>query len=150
LVRILPRPPATGGDGRQYLGAIVEGPFAEPDGLRADAPVVVTTTVRGAQFLPRYHGRVQVEILGEEIDGALVPPRYRPLPNSPVYVLSEAEARYQLGLQHDEPIELGLAVGFEAMAAPRGRAGHNRRRQIHHRFGADCRVCAQRHGHGAL
>ena len=30
-------------DKRTYLGAIVEGPFAEPDGLRADAtPMVVT------------------------------------------------------------------------------------------------------------
>ena len=55
------------------LGAVVEGPFAEPDDLKADAPIVVTTTVRGATFMPRYHGRIQVEILGEEIDGILVP-----------------------------------------------------------------------------
>ncbi len=116
LVRILSRSADTGGDGRQYLGAVVEGPFAEPDGLRADAPIVVTTTVRGTQFMPRYHGRVQVEILGEEVDGALVPPRYRPLPNSPVLVLGEEETSMQLGLLQPEPIELGLAVGFESMA----------------------------------
>ncbi len=115
-MRIFPRAAETGGDGRQYLGAVVEGPFAEPDGLRADAPIVVTTTVHGTQFLPRYHGRVQVEILGEEIEGTLVPPRYRPLPNSPVHVLSEAETSRQLGLLQDDPIELGLAVGFESMA----------------------------------
>ncbi len=116
LVRIQSRPAASGGDGRVYLGAVVEGPFAEPDGLRADAPIVVTTTVRGAQFLPRYHGRVQVAILGEEVDGVLEPPRHRPLPNSPVFVLGEEETRRHLGLVQPNPIELGQAVGFESMA----------------------------------
>jgi len=72
LVRIKSRPKDKGGDGRQYLGAVVEGPFAEPDGLRADAPLVVTTAVRGATFMPRYHGRVQVEIIGEEIDYVVI------------------------------------------------------------------------------
>lgn len=111
LVRIKSRSEEQGGDGRQYLGVVVQGPFAEPDGLRADAPIVVTTTVRGATFMPRYHGRVQVQILGEEIEGMLQPPRFRPLPNSPVFVLNETETREMLGLIHD--IELGLAVGFE-------------------------------------
>ena len=32
-------------DNRSYLGAVVRGPFAEPDGLKADAPVLVTATV---------------------------------------------------------------------------------------------------------
>jgi hypothetical protein len=54
LVRIKSRPKAKGGDGRHYLGAVVQGPFAEPDGLRADAPLVVTTTVRGTMFLPNF------------------------------------------------------------------------------------------------
>ena len=40
LVRIKSRPEDKGGDGRQYLGAVVQGPFAEPDGLRADAPLL--------------------------------------------------------------------------------------------------------------
>lgn len=57
-------------DRRDYLGIVTSGPFAEPDGLRADSNVVVTTAVRGGIFMPRYHGRVQVEILGEEIDGS--------------------------------------------------------------------------------
>src|SRR5437764_4269792 len=113
LVRIKSRPVAKGGDGRQYLGAVVQGPFAEPDGLRADAPLVVTTTVRGATFMPRYHGRIQVEILGEEIDGMLVPPRFRPLPNSPVFAISDQETSDILGLAGE--IELGYAVGFEDM-----------------------------------
>src|SRR5207302_645725 len=81
----------SGGDGRGYLGVVTSGPFAEPDGLRADAPIVVTSTVRGATFLPRWHGRVQVEILGEEIHGALQPPRFRPRPNSPVFALGHEE-----------------------------------------------------------
>ena len=114
LVRIKSRRIDKGGDGRQYLGAVVEGPFAEPDGLRADAPIVVTTTVRGATFMPRYHGRIQVEILGEEVDGTVQPPRFRPLPNSPVFALSDEETRGLLGIESD--INLGLAVGFEDMA----------------------------------
>lgn len=113
LVRIKSKAKERGGDGRQYLGAVVQGPFAEPDGLRADAPLVVTTTVRGARFMPRYHGRIQVEILGEEIDGKLVPPRFRPLPNSPVFVLDQAETTERLKLNGD--VTLGLAVGHDDM-----------------------------------
>lgn len=111
LVRILSRSKEKGGDGRVYLGAVIEGPFAEPDGLRADAPIVITTTVRGGMFTPRYHGRVQVEILGEEAGGLMVPPRFRPLPNSPVVALSQDETRERLKLVGD--VSLGLAVGYE-------------------------------------
>ena len=114
LVRIKSKSKERGGDGRQYLAAVVQGPFAEPDGLRADAPLVVTTTVRGARFMPRYHGRVQVEILGEEVDGTLMPPRFRPLPNSPVFVLNQEETKERLKLEGD--VTLGLAVGHEDMA----------------------------------
>lgn len=113
LVRIKSRPIGKGGDGRQYLGAVVQGPFAEPDGLKADAPIVVTTTVRGATFMPRYHGRIQVEILGEEIDMVMVPPRFRPLPNSPVFSLTAQETEEKLKLVGE--INLGLAVGYEEM-----------------------------------
>ncbi|HYP25169.1 MAG TPA: ATP-binding protein [Blastocatellia bacterium] len=114
LVRIKSKSEERGGDGRQYLGAVVQGPFAEPDGLRADAPLVVTTTVRGARFMPRYHGRVQVEILGEEVEGTLVPPRFRPLPNSPVFALDQEETKERLKLGGD--VTLGLAVGYEDMS----------------------------------
>lgn len=86
-------------DDRTYLGIVTAGPFAEPDGLRADAPTIVTTAVRGATaFVPRYHGRVQVEILGERRSGALSPPRYRPLPNSPVFLLDSKESSDVLAL----------------------------------------------------
>jgi uncharacterized protein len=100
-------------DRRTYLGIVVAGPFAEPDGLRADANVIVTTTVRGGIFLPRYHGRVQLEILGEELDGHLFPPRFRPLPNSPVTVLSGKEKHE--ALQSEGSLRLGPAVGDEEL-----------------------------------
>ncbi len=98
-------------DGRTYLGSVVAGPFAEPDGLRADSTVLVTVVTRGGIFVPPYHGRVQVEILGEERDGALVPPRYRPLPNSPVYVLDSQETTTVLQAAGD--IQLGQVIGQE-------------------------------------
>ncbi|MGH2599611.1 MAG: helicase HerA domain-containing protein, partial [Dehalococcoidia bacterium] len=138
-------------DGRTYLGVVVAGPFAEPDGLRGDAPVVVTAAVNGGMFLPRYHGRVHVEILGEQtsrvsgaqppsgggwgrganrrleptkgwggaarvsqLNEALVPPRYRPLPNSPVFPLSAAETAHVLKAGGD--VRLGLAVGHDDVA----------------------------------
>jgi hypothetical protein len=99
-------------DNRTYLGAVTEGPFAEPDGLRADSTPMVITTVQGGLLMPKYHGRVQVEILGERLaDGALVPPRRRPKPNSPVFELdNEATAKV---LQIDGDLRLGLAGGFE-------------------------------------
>jgi DNA helicase HerA-like ATPase len=102
-------------DGRMYRGIVVKGPFAEPDGLRGDSPIVITTAVRGGIFMPRYHGRVQVELLGEEVEGVLVPPRLRPLPNSPVFVLDAADTRATLKLGGD--IELGVPVGYDALTA---------------------------------
>lgn len=109
LVRIRSLP-----DNRFYLGVVIKGPFAEPDGIRGDAPIVVTTTVKGGIFMPKFHGRVQVELLGEELGGQggiLVPPRFRPLPNSPVFVLDSPETAQVLNVQGD--ITLGLAVGHE-------------------------------------
>src|SRR2546425_11052 len=110
LVRIRSVP-----DNRKYLGIVVKGPFAEPDGLRGDAPIMITTAVRGGIFMPRYHGRVQVELLGEELDGVLIPPRLRPLPNSPVFVLDTDETSRTLRLEGDIP--LGVPVGYEEISA---------------------------------
>src|SRR5579864_4701928 len=98
-------------DGRSYLGTIVAGPFAEPDGLRADSSVLVTVVTRGGIFVPPYHGRVQVDILGEERPGGLIPPRYRPLPNSPVFVLDRQETADVLRVDGD--IQLGQVIGQE-------------------------------------
>jgi DNA helicase HerA-like ATPase len=109
LVRIVSYP-----DGRKYLGIVVAGPFAEPDGLRANAPAIVTTAVRGATFVPRYHGRVHVEIIGEQLDaGALVPPRLRPLPNSPVFALASEETADVLNV--GGTLRLGVSVGDETI-----------------------------------
>ncbi len=102
-------------DDRIYLGIVVKGPFAEPDGLRGDAPIVITTAVRGGIFMPRYHGRVQVELMGEQIDGVLVPPRLRPLPNSPVFLLDSTETAAMLRLDGD--IKLGVPVGYSDLVA---------------------------------
>jgi predicted house-cleaning noncanonical NTP pyrophosphatase (MazG superfamily) len=99
-------------DGRSYLGVTVKGPFAEPDGLRADATPLVAITIKGGILMPKYHGRAQVELLGEELpDGAVVPPRRRPLPNSPVFVLSSTETAEVLRTGGD--ICLGLVEGKE-------------------------------------
>jgi DNA helicase HerA-like ATPase len=109
LVRIKSR-----ADGRRYLGVVTAGPFAQPDTLRGDSPVLVTVATRGADYLPPYHGRVQVTLLGEELaDGTLAPPRLRPLPNSPVFPLSDEEAAAVLRAGGD--IRLGLAVGHEGL-----------------------------------
>jgi uncharacterized protein len=107
LVRIKSR-----GDGRTYLGIIAAGPFAEPDNLRGDSHLLVTVNTRGGLYLPPYHGRVQVSILGEELpDGGQAPPRLRPMPNSPVFVLDAAEAAKVL--RSDGDIRLGMVVGQE-------------------------------------
>jgi DNA helicase HerA-like ATPase len=102
-------------DNRKYLGIVVAGPFAEPDGLRGDAPIMITTAVRGGIFMPRYHGRIQVELLGEEVGDVLIPPRLRPLPNSPVFVLDTDETSRTLRLDGDIP--LGVPVGYEKISA---------------------------------
>ena len=96
---------------RTYIGTVVAGPFAEPDGLRADSPIVVITTVQGKIFLPRYHGRASVQILGEEVEGQLIHPRYRPRPNSPVFPLDATETAQVLKV--GGTARLGLVVGQE-------------------------------------
>lgn len=104
-------------DGRRYLGVVTAGPFAEPDGLRGDSPMLQAVATHGGDYLPPYHGRIQVSILGEEIrDGettSLTPPRLRPLPNSPVWVLDDAESAGVLKCDGD--VRLGLAAGHEGV-----------------------------------
>jgi DNA helicase HerA-like ATPase len=101
-------------DGRRYVGIVTAGPFAEPDSLRGDSPMLVTVATRGGIYLPPFHGRIQVEVLGEEQpDGTLAPPRLRPLPNSAAFVLDDDETARLL--RADGDIRLGLAVGHEAL-----------------------------------
>ncbi len=115
LVRITSR------EGRRYLGIVVAGPFAEPDGLRGDAPLVVATNLQCTLYIPRYHGRVHVALLGEERNDALLPPRFRPLPNSLVHALTPEETAAVLRAEGE--VRLGLAVGHEhvVVGAPSAR-----------------------------
>lgn len=113
LVEIRSRTKQNGGDGRVYRGIVVAGPFHEPDGIRADANMMITTTVNGAIFMPNFHGRVQVELLGEMFDDIMMPPRFRPLPNSPVFVLSKEETAKVLKVDAQPGITLGMAIGHD-------------------------------------
>ena len=100
------------GDGRTYLGIVQAGPFAEPDGLRGDAPLVVTVQVRSGQMLlPQFHGRIHIELMGQKSGKAVTPPRFRPLPSSPVFLLEADETRDLLRCDGD--MALGLAVGHD-------------------------------------
>ena len=99
-------------DGRRYVGIVAAGPFAEPDSLRGDSPMLITVAAHGGIYLPPYHGRVRVAILGEEQpDGTLSPPRLRPLPNSAVFALDDAETARLLHADGD--IRLGLVAGHD-------------------------------------
>lgn len=113
LVEIKSRTKENGGDGRTYRGIVVAGPFHEPDGIRADANVIVTTTVHGGIFMPNFHGKVLIELLGEVSDGIMMPPRFRPLPNSPVFVLSPEDTAKALKVDADPGITLGMAIGHD-------------------------------------
>ncbi|MBX9622596.1 MAG: ATP-binding protein [Gemmataceae bacterium] len=99
--------------GKSYLGVVSAGPYAEPDGLKGDSPLLVAASTHGATYLPPYHGRVQVTVLGEEVGDGLVPPRFRPVPNSPVFVLGAAESGKVLKCGGD--VRLGLAAGHESV-----------------------------------
>ena len=113
LVRICSPKPEDGGDGRIYQGIVVQGPFYEPDGLSANSSIILTTAANEVMFLPKYHGRVMVEIIGEVVEDALVPQRFRPLPNSPVYPLSPAETEAVLNVTGE--MVFGCAIGHEQM-----------------------------------
>jgi uncharacterized protein len=74
--------------------------------------MLVTIATRRGIYLPPFHGRVQVELLGEENpDGTLSPPRLRPRPASPVFALSDEEAAKVLQAEGD--IRLGTVAGKE-------------------------------------
>jgi len=96
---------------RTYLGAVVAGPFWNPDGIPVNSPLLEQNTVQGSRLLARYHGRASVAVLGEESNGQLVPPRFRPKPNSPVHVLNTEETAHALNLKGN--LRIGLVVGHE-------------------------------------
>src|SRR5947208_11395512 len=112
LVRIKSRE-----DKRSYLGVVVGGPFSEPDAVPPNSAMAVGVVVQGKklQYTFDYHGRAEVEILGEESGSNLMPPRYRPRPKSPVFLLDEDESARILGVGGD--LCLGQVVGYESMEA---------------------------------
>src|ERR1700738_2662187 len=42
-------------DGRKYLAQVINGPFAQPNGLPANSPLLRVTQVENAMFTPPYH-----------------------------------------------------------------------------------------------
>jgi DNA helicase HerA-like ATPase len=112
LVRIKSRE-----DKRSYLGAVVRGPFSEPDAIPPNSSMAIGVVIQGKklQYTFDYHGRAEVELLGEEVTGTVVPPRYRPRPKSPVFVIDEEESARILGVGGD--LVLGQVVGYRSMEA---------------------------------
>lgn len=111
FVRIPSIHPRTGHLDAEYLGVIASGPFAEPDALSATAPTLVVAASHGAVLTPKYHGIAHVEVFAERVDGVLIPPLRRPCPNSPVFLLGEADVAGVLGLDvaaSDHPVRLGV------------------------------------------
>lgn len=108
LIRIHSMP-----DHREYIATVTAGPFNEPDGLRADAPALISSAVNGAITMPRHHGRVRASLLGQHVNGSLLPVRHRPRPNSPVRTVSDDEMAAILNLEGD--VRLGQVYGHDTV-----------------------------------
>nr|WP_225411643.1 ATP-binding protein [Stigmatella hybrida] len=104
-------------DKRSYLGVIVRGPFSEPDAVAANSSIAVGVVVQGKKlsYTFDYHGRAELEILGEESDGKLIPPGHRPRPKSPVFLLDDEESEHVLGMKGE--LCFGMVVGYAQMEA---------------------------------
>lgn len=103
-------------DGRRYVGTVSAGPFYDPDGISAESTAMVISAVNGAIGMPGHHGRLQVQLLGEEKGGRIGPANRRPIPNSPVFLVGDEEMSSILGLEGDFPI--GRVMGHETVAVP--------------------------------
>lgn len=111
LLRIQSHP-----DGRRYIGSVSAGPFYDPDGISADSTAMVISAVNGAIGMPGHHGRVEVQLLGEEKGGRIGPANRRPIPNSPVFVVDDSEMSAILGLEGD--FAIGRVIGHETVEVP--------------------------------
>lgn len=100
-------------DKREYIASVTAGPFCEPDGMRADAPALISSAVNRAMVMPRHHGRVRATIIGQRIGGGLTAARHRPKPNSPVHSVPDAEMAAILNLQGN--MRLGLVYGHDSV-----------------------------------
>jgi hypothetical protein len=96
-------------DGKLYLAQVAGGPYAAPNGLPAQSPLLVATQIEGTMFTPPYHGWVELTILGEVQDGNVLSPLARPHPNSPAKLLTPEQTR--AALKCDGDLRLGRAVG---------------------------------------
>jgi hypothetical protein len=103
----------TSADKREYIASVTAGPFCEPDGMRADAPALISSAVNRAMIMPRHHGRVQATIIGQRIGGGLTAARHRPKPNSPVHSVPDAEMAEILNLKGE--LRLGLVYGHDTV-----------------------------------
>jgi uncharacterized protein len=97
-------------DGKTYLAQVIRGPFAQPNGLPANSPLLRVTQVENTMFTPPYHGWVIMALLGEVEGDNLIVPLHRPRPNSKVRLLSIDKTREALNCEGD--IRLGEAIGF--------------------------------------
>ncbi|WP_309893283.1 ATP-binding protein [Archangium sp.] len=104
-------------DKRSYLGVVVRGPFSEPDAVAANSTIAVGVVVQGKKlsYTFDYHGRAEIEILGEERGSTLIPPGHRPRPKSPVFLLDDEESEHVLGMEGE--LCLGMVVGYKEMEA---------------------------------
>lgn len=91
------------GDNKAYTGRIAEGPFFDPDALKRDSTpvefIVMNQSVGKILLLPEYHGRIVIEILGEERNGTLLGAVRRPHPGSPIKLYNTAMMQNMLNLQ---------------------------------------------------
>lgn len=103
------------GDNKVYTGRIAEGPFFDPDALKRDSTpvefIVMNQSVGKVLLLPEYHGRIVIEILGEERNGTLLGAVRRPHPGSPVKPYDAAMMENMLNLQGN--ICLGYLDNYE-------------------------------------
>lgn len=104
-------------DRRSYLGVVVRGPFSEADAVPPNSTMAIGVVTHGKKlpYTFDYHGRAEIELLGEEVGGALEPPRFRPRPQSPVFLLDDKESAKILGVGGD--LCLGMVVGYDKMEA---------------------------------
>ncbi len=102
-------------DGRRYTGRIVEGPFFDPDVLKRDSTPVQFIILNQGQgkllSVPEYHGRITIELLGEEHNGVLYGAVRRPHPASPVFAYDPAMMAAMLRIAGK--IVLGRVDGYE-------------------------------------
>lgn len=102
-------------DGRYYSGRIVEGPFFDPDSLKRDSTpvqfIILNQNAGKVLSLPEYHGRIVIEILGEERKGVRLGAVRRPRPGSPVKPYDRAMMQDMLKLEGN--ICLGYLDNYE-------------------------------------